>query len=43
MKPRLHLALHQIITNQLWDDDPPGPDVAGPDMTAAYRARLRKL
>lgn len=23
VNPRLHLALHQIIANQLWEDDPP--------------------
>ncbi|RBY75728.1 hypothetical protein DQ238_19035 [Geodermatophilus sp. TF02-6] len=21
--PRLHVALHEVVTNQLWDDDPP--------------------
>lgn len=24
VNPRLHLALHEIVTNQLWDADPPG-------------------
>ncbi len=23
MNPRLHLALHQVVANQLWDNDPP--------------------
>lgn len=23
MKPRLHIAMHEIVANQLWDDDPP--------------------
>jgi hypothetical protein len=23
VSPRLHLAMHEIVTNQLWDDDPP--------------------
>lgn len=23
MNPRLHLTFHEVITNQLWDDDPP--------------------
>lgn len=23
MSPRLHLTLHEIVANQLWDDDPP--------------------
>jgi hypothetical protein len=23
VNPRLHIALHQVIANQLWDDDPP--------------------
>lgn len=24
VNPRLHLALHLIIANQLWEDNPPG-------------------
>jgi hypothetical protein len=23
MSPRLHIAMHEIVANQLWDDDPP--------------------
>jgi uncharacterized protein DUF1841 len=23
MSPRLHITLHEIVANQLWDDDPP--------------------
>ena len=23
MNPRLHITMHEIVTNQLWDDDPP--------------------
>lgn len=23
MSPRLHVAMHEIVANQLWDDDPP--------------------
>ena len=23
MNPRLHLTMHQVVTNQLWDNDPP--------------------
>ena len=23
MNPRLHIAMHEIVANQLWDDDPP--------------------
>jgi len=23
VNPRLHLALHEVVANQLWDDDPP--------------------
>jgi Domain of unknown function (DUF1841) len=23
VNPRLHVAMHQVVTNQLWDDDPP--------------------
>lgn len=23
MSPELHIAMHEIVTNQLWDDDPP--------------------
>lgn len=23
MSPNLHIAVHEIVTNQLWDDDPP--------------------
>jgi hypothetical protein len=23
MSPRLHLAMHESVANQLWDDDPP--------------------
>jgi hypothetical protein len=24
VNPRLHLAMHEIVANQLWDNDPPG-------------------
>jgi hypothetical protein len=23
MSPRLHISMHEVVTNQLWDDDPP--------------------
>jgi Domain of unknown function (DUF1841) len=23
MNPRLHIAMHEIVANQIWDDDPP--------------------
>lgn len=23
MNPNLHIAVHEVIANQLWDDDPP--------------------
>lgn len=23
MSPRLHITMHEIVANQLWDDDPP--------------------
>ena len=23
ISPRLHIAMHEIVANQLWDDDPP--------------------
>lgn len=37
--PRLHIALHQVIANQLWDDTPPEVWQAAQRLTAAGHDR----
>lgn len=35
MSPRLHLALHEVVANQIWDDDPPEMWVTAQRLTQA--------
>jgi hypothetical protein len=35
MNPRLHIAMHEIVSNQLWDDEPPEMWQTAERLTAA--------
>jgi hypothetical protein len=39
VNPRLHIAVHEVVVNQLWDDDPPETWQAAQRLTAAGNER----
>ena len=39
MNPRLHIAMHEIVANQIWDDDPPEMWQTAQRLTAAGHPR----
>ncbi|HXQ18089.1 MAG TPA: DUF1841 family protein [Acidimicrobiales bacterium] len=43
MNPRLHIAIHEIVTNQLWADDPPEMWQTAKRLTAAGYERHEVL
>jgi Domain of unknown function (DUF1841) len=43
MSPRLHVAMHEIVANQLWDDDPPEAWEAAQRLLAAGYERHEVL
>jgi hypothetical protein len=43
MSPRLHVTLHEVVANQLWQDDPPEMWITAQRLTAAGHDRHEVL